>query len=99
MDPYLITDDEPNWLHVPYSKAYIAILACLQRMFSLFDNLSSRVYHKLSRTIPGFDVILEKVHAEAAQRDAIRAEKRAAQKKAEKEKALYGRSGKWGNDL
>lgn len=59
-------------------------------MFSIFYKLSARVYNKLVRTVPGFDTIMEKVDADAAAREAIRREKRAAQKAA-KEKALYDR--------
>lgn len=59
-------------------------------MFSIFYKLSARVYNKLVRTVPGFDNIMEKVDADAAAREAIRREKRAAQKAA-KEKALYDR--------
>ncbi|CBI18120.3 hypothetical protein VitviT2T_011830 [Vitis vinifera] len=62
----------------------------VKRMFSIFYKLSARVYNKLVRTVPGFDNIMEKVDADAAAREAIRREKRAAQKAA-KEKALYDR--------
>lgn len=60
----------------------------VQRLYNIFDNLSSRVYQKLERTIPGFDKIMEKVQADAAARDAKRKARREAEMKAEQEKAL-----------
>lgn len=65
---------------------------CLQRILQIFYTLSTRVYSKLQRTIPGIDTVLEKVHADAATRDARRKQKREAQLKAEQEEALYGRA-------
>ena len=67
------------------------MLLCSQRLFRIFYNLSSQVYNKLDRTIPGFNAIMEKVQADAAGRDARRKEKREAQKKAE-EATVYGPS-------
>lgn len=69
----------------------------VQRLFRIFYDLSLQVYSHLEKAIPGFDVIMKKVHEEAAVREEKRrkkaeAEKRAeAEKKAEAEKAL-GRS-------
>ncbi|XP_039145397.1 protein TIC 56, chloroplastic isoform X2 [Dioscorea cayenensis subsp. rotundata] len=63
----------------------------VKRMFRIFSNLSYRVYNKLERTIPGFDVVMQKVKADTDTRDARRKERRAAQKRAEKEAAIYGR--------
>ncbi|PKI34120.1 protein TIC 56, chloroplastic [Punica granatum] len=63
----------------------------VKRMFRIFFNLSTRVYNKLERTIPGFDKIMERVNADAAAREAKRKERRGAQKKAEEEVALLGR--------
>ncbi|KAB2087599.1 hypothetical protein ES319_A04G115000v1 [Gossypium barbadense] len=60
------------------------------RIFRIFYNLSSQVFNKLDRTVPGFNAIMEKVQADSAARDARRKEKREAQKKAEAE-AMYGR--------
>ena len=70
-------------------------MSCLceivQRMFRIFSNLSYRVYNKLERTIPGFNVVMQKVKADTDARDARRKERRAAQKRAEREAAIYGR--------
>ena len=63
---------------------------CLQRIFRIFHNLSTRVYNRLEKTIPGFSTIMEKVQADAAARDERRKQRREAQKKAEEEKALRG---------
>ncbi|KAB2612043.1 hypothetical protein D8674_041205 [Pyrus ussuriensis x Pyrus communis] len=41
-------------------------------LYNIFTNLRTRVYQKLERTIPGFNKIMEKVHADAAARDARR---------------------------
>lgn len=49
------------------------------------------MYNKLERTIPGFNVVMEKVRADSAARDAQRKAKREAEKRAEAEEALYGR--------
>ncbi|TYH77627.1 hypothetical protein ES332_D04G167000v1 [Gossypium tomentosum] len=62
----------------------------VKRIFRIFYNLSSQVFNKLDRTVPGFNAIMEKVQADSAARDARRKEKREAQKKAEAE-AIYGR--------
>lgn len=59
-------------------------------MFRIFFNLSTRVYEKLERTIPGFRTIMEKVEADASVRDARRQERRKTQMKAD-EVALYGK--------
>ncbi|XP_021888693.1 protein TIC 56, chloroplastic [Carica papaya] len=62
----------------------------VMRMFRIFFNLSTRVYEKLERTIPGFRTIMEKVEADASVRDARRQERRKTQMKAD-EVALYGK--------
>ncbi|XP_050212538.1 protein TIC 56, chloroplastic [Mercurialis annua] len=54
----------------------------VKRIFRTFYNLSIQVYNKLNRTIPGFDVIMEKVQADSAARDARRKERREAHKRA-----------------
>lgn len=64
---------------------------CLQRMFRIFFNLSTRVYNKMERTIPGFSKIMDKVQADAAARDARRKERREALKRAEFERMIFGR--------
>lgn len=71
------------------SPLALFLLLCMQRIFRIFYNLSSQVYNKLERTIPGFNAIMEKVQADAAARDARRKERREAQKKAE-DGAIYG---------
>ncbi|XP_057959966.1 protein TIC 56, chloroplastic [Malania oleifera] len=63
----------------------------VKRLYRIFYNLSAQVYNKLDRTIPGFSTVMDKVHADSSARDARRMEKRAAQKKAEEEMALFGR--------
>ncbi|KAK9291033.1 hypothetical protein L1049_009217 [Liquidambar formosana] len=55
----------------------------VKRMFRIFYNLSTRVYNKMVRTIPGFTTVMEKVDANFAERIARRNEKRAAEKRAE----------------
>ncbi|KAL3622746.1 Protein TIC 56, chloroplastic [Castilleja foliolosa] len=55
-------------------------------LFDIFHNLSVQTYQKLEKTIPGFDKIMEKVQADAAEKVAKRNAKRAALKKAEKDK-------------
>lgn len=45
----------------------------------------------MERTIPGFDKVMEKVHADATARDARRKGKRAAEKAAEQDIAFHGR--------
>ncbi|XP_052173943.1 protein TIC 56, chloroplastic [Diospyros lotus] len=60
------------------------------RMFRIFYDLSVKVYNHLARTIPGFSTVMEKVHADAALRDARRKAKREARKKAEDER-IFGR--------
>lgn len=63
----------------------------MQRLFRIFYNLSVQVYNKLESRIPGFSTVMEKVYADSAARDARRKERRAAEKRAEAEKALSGR--------
>ncbi|KAK1264462.1 hypothetical protein QJS04_geneDACA010656 [Acorus gramineus] len=63
----------------------------VQRMYTIFTNLSFRVYKKMQRTIPGFDEIMEKVAEQNEARLERRREKRAAQKKAEAEGIMYGK--------
>ncbi|KAM1597877.1 hypothetical protein EV2_033913 [Malus domestica] len=60
----------------------------VQRLYNIFTKLSTRVYQKLELTIPGFDKIMENVHADATARDARRKARREAEMKAEQEKAL-----------
>ncbi|KAE8696502.1 Protein TIC 56 [Hibiscus syriacus] len=62
----------------------------VKRLFRIFYDLSTQVYDKLHRTVPGFDAIMEKIEADSDARDARRKAKREAQKKAEFE-AIYGR--------
>lgn len=63
----------------------------VKRILQIFYTLSTRVYSKLQRTIPGIDTVMEKVHVDSASRGARRKQKREAQLKAEQEEALYGR--------
>lgn len=63
----------------------------LQSLFRIFYNLSYRVYNKLERTIPGFNVVMQKVQADAEARVARRKQKRAAQERAALEMNAYGR--------
>ncbi|TQD94293.1 hypothetical protein C1H46_020107 [Malus baccata] len=58
------------------------------RDYNIFTKLGTRVYQKLELTIPGFDKIMENVHADATARDARRKARREAEMKAEQEKAL-----------
>lgn len=60
----------------------------VKRLFRTFFNLSTRVYNKMERTIPGFSTIMEKVEADAAARDARRKERREAKKRAERDRAF-----------
>ncbi|CAK7343784.1 unnamed protein product [Dovyalis caffra] len=64
----------------------------VKRILRIFYTLSTRVYSKLQRTIPGIDTIMEKVHEDAETRRARRKHKRETQLKAEQEEALYGRA-------
>lgn len=61
------------------------------RLFRIFFNLSTRVYSKLERTIPGFDKVMDKVQEDSSARRERRFRKREEEKKAE-ERARYGRS-------
>ncbi|CAL9781399.1 unnamed protein product [Musa acuminata subsp. burmannicoides] len=72
----------------PYLKQWNSDV---KRLFTIFYNLSYRVYNKFVRRIPGFIQVMEKVHADAAARDERRRQKREAQKRAETEAAIYGR--------
>lgn len=58
----------------------------MQRLFEIFHNLSVQTYQKLEKTIPGFDQIMEKVQADAAQKAERRKAKRAAEKKEKEER-------------
>lgn len=78
-------------LHQYNSQKLLLTDFSVQRVFEIFHNLSVQTYSKLERTIPGFSTIMEKVQADAAEKDAKRKAKRAAEKKAEDEKALLGR--------
>uniref|UniRef100_A0A5B6ZBY6 GYF domain-containing protein n=1 Tax=Davidia involucrata TaxID=16924 RepID=A0A5B6ZBY6_DAVIN len=60
------------------------------RMFEIFYNLSTQVYSKMGRTVPGFSTVMERVHADASARDAKREGRRNAQKRAEEEIAVFG---------
>lgn len=55
----------------------------MQRLFNLFSYLSTRVYSKLEKTIPGFNAIMEKVDADVTARQARRKARREARKRAE----------------
>lgn len=61
-----------------------------QRLFEIFHDLSVRVYNKLNRTVPGFGTVMEKVQIDSAARETRRMQKRAAEKRAEEEIALFG---------
>lgn len=63
----------------------------MQSLFNLYHDLSVQVYNKLDRSIPGFRTVLERVQAEAIDREAKRKEKREAEKRAEKEMKMFGR--------
>ncbi|XP_058075089.1 protein TIC 56, chloroplastic [Magnolia sinica] len=63
----------------------------VKRMFRIFYSLSYRVYSKLDRSIPGFSAVMGKVRMDSAAREAKRKEKRAAEKRAEDEEAIYGK--------
>ncbi|XP_047982187.1 protein TIC 56, chloroplastic [Salvia hispanica] len=58
----------------------------VMRLFEIFHNLSVQTYQKLEKTIPGFDQIMEKVQADAAQKAERRKAKRAAEKKEKEER-------------
>ncbi|CAL9002882.1 unnamed protein product [Prunus brigantina] len=60
----------------------------VKRLYRIFANLSTRVYQKMERTIPGFDKIMEKVQADANARYARRKARREAEKKAALERSL-----------
>ncbi|CAA7392860.1 unnamed protein product [Spirodela intermedia] len=63
----------------------------VKRLFRTFYNLSYRVYNKLERSIPGFDVVMERVRSDSEDRYTQRKDKRDAQKRTEAEEAIYGR--------
>ena len=48
------------------------------------------MYNKLERSIPGFDVVMERVRADSEDRYTQRNARRAAQKRAEAEEAIRG---------
>ncbi|KAI0511484.1 hypothetical protein KFK09_012114 [Dendrobium nobile] len=54
----------------------------VKRMLRIFRKLSIRVCNKLERTIPGFDLVMDKVRADTAAKEARRKETREARKKA-----------------
>ncbi|KAL2901909.1 Protein TIC 56 chloroplastic [Bienertia sinuspersici] len=58
-------------------------------LFEIFHDLSTQVYEKLARTIPGFDKVTEKVQADHLVREEERRKRRKAEKEAEQE-ALFG---------
>ena len=78
---------------MPYVGSSLRLLWFLyvQRMFDIFYNLSTQVYSKLERTIPGFREVMEKVHPNVAARDAKRKGKRNVQKSTLEEIALFGK--------
>ncbi|CAN6469736.1 unnamed protein product [Victoria cruziana] len=61
----------------------------VKRMYRIFSKLSYRVCKKLEKTIPGFDVITEKVMNDSSAREERREQKRADKKRAEARK-FYG---------
>lgn len=63
----------------------------VMRLFEIFHDLSVQVYNKLNRTVPGFGTVMEKVQIDSAARQTRRMQKRAAEKRAEEELALFGR--------
>ncbi|PHT32444.1 Protein TIC 56, chloroplastic [Capsicum baccatum] len=62
----------------------------VMRLFEIFHDLSVQVYNKLNRTVPGFGTVMEKVQIDSAARQTRRMQKRAAEKRAEEELALFG---------
>lgn len=62
----------------------------VMRLFEIFHDLSVQVYNKLERTVPGFGTVMEKVQIDSAARETKRLQKRAAEKRAEEEIALFG---------
>ncbi|PHT35709.1 Protein TIC 56, chloroplastic [Capsicum baccatum] len=62
----------------------------VMRLFEIFHDLSVQVYNKLNRTVPGFGTVMEKVQIDSATRETRRMQKRAAEKRAEEELALFG---------
>ncbi|KAL9242582.1 hypothetical protein vseg_016568 [Gypsophila vaccaria] len=60
-------------------------------LFSIFYDLSTQVYSRLEKSIPGFDKVMKEVHEESNLKNEIREQKLRAGKDAE-ETALYGRS-------
>ncbi|PKA60218.1 hypothetical protein AXF42_Ash008277 [Apostasia shenzhenica] len=54
----------------------------VQRMFRIFRKLTLRVYGKLESTIPGFDLVMDKVRVDFFAKEARRKEKKEARKKA-----------------
>lgn len=66
------------------------VFLCAQRLYRIYSNLSTRVYQKMVRTIPGFDKVMEKVQADANARYERRKARRVAEKQAELEKAFGG---------
>ena len=63
----------------------------LQRLLKIYTTLSTKVYEKLSQSIPGFTTVMEKVNADATAREKKRKEKRMLEKKAEQERELIRR--------
>ncbi|MCD9641484.1 Protein TIC 56, chloroplastic [Datura stramonium] len=64
--------------------------ADVMRLLEIFHNLSVQVYTKLYKEVPGFDKVMEKVQIDSAARTTKRMQKRAAEKRAEEEAALFG---------
>lgn len=63
----------------------------VQKLFDIFHNLSIQTYGKLERSIPGFSTVMEKVQRDFEAKEARRLGKREALKRAEQDKALFGR--------
>lgn len=64
----------------------------VMRLLGVFHDLSVQVYNKLERTVPGFGTVMEKVQIDSAARETKRMQKKAAEKRAEEELALFGRA-------
>ncbi|KAG2690962.1 hypothetical protein I3760_09G214800 [Carya illinoinensis] len=60
----------------------------VKRMFRIFYNLSIQVQNKWDWTVSGFSIVMEKVQADSAAREAGKKARREAQKRAEAEKDL-----------
>ncbi|XP_074302070.1 protein TIC 56, chloroplastic-like [Silene latifolia] len=63
----------------------------VMRLFKIFFHLSTKVYNRLERLIPGFDKVLEQVQEDAVAQNEARLLRRKAEREAE-ETGKYGRS-------